>query len=77
KEELAALRRRKIRAVGLADAFIVNGAKKLPYFLAWMLQADRDVRRLPVEVVNMGVPLSFSDEAGTVGSGVRFAVAGY
>ena len=76
-EELAALRRRKIRAIELADAFIVNGKKKLPYFLAWMLQADRDVRELPVEVVNMCAPISFSGEAGPVGSGVRFAVAGY
>jgi hypothetical protein len=77
RDELAALRRRKIRAIELADAFIVNGKKKLPYFLAWMLQADRDVRSLPVEVVNMCAPVSFSGEAGPVGSGVRFAVAGY
>ncbi|WP_294570032.1 hypothetical protein, partial [uncultured Arthrobacter sp.] len=42
-EEIKTLRQRKIRAIKLADAFIVNGAKKLPYFLAWMLQADRDV----------------------------------
>jgi len=77
RDELAALRRRKIRAIELADAFIVNGKKKLPYFLAWMLQADRDVRTLPVEVVNMCAPVSFSGEAGPVGSGVRFAVAGY
>ena len=77
RDELAALRRRKIRAIELADAFIVNGKKKLPYFLAWMLQADRDVRTLPVEVVNMCAPVSFSGETGPVGSGVRFAVAGY
>jgi len=77
RDELAALRRRKIRAIELADAFIVNGKKKLPYFLAWILQADRDVRTLPVEVVNMCAPVSFSGEAGPVGSGVRFAVAGY
>ena len=77
RDELAALRRRKIRAIELADAFIVNGKKKLPYFLAWMLQADRDVRTLPVEVVNMCAPVSFSGEAGPVGSGVTFAVAGY
>ena len=77
RDELAALRRRKIRAIELADAFIVNGKKKLPYFLAWMLQADRDIRSLPVEVVNMCAPVSFSGEAGPVGSGVRFAVAGY
>lgn len=77
KEELAALRRRKIQAIELADAFIVNGKKKLPYFLAWMLQADRDVRKLPVEVVNMSVPLHFTGEPGPVGRGVKFAVAGY
>ena len=77
KEELAALRARKIRAIELAAAFIVNGRKKLPYFLAWMLQADRDVRELPLEVVNMCVPLHYSGEVRTAGDGVRFAVAGY
>jgi hypothetical protein len=76
-EELAALRKRKIRSIELADAFLVNGKKKLPYFLAWMLQADRDVRHLPVEVLNMCVPTGFSGEAGPAGDGVRFAVAGY
>lgn len=76
-EELAALRRRKIRAIELADAFLVNGKKKLPYFLAWMLQADRDIRHLPVEVLNMCVPTGWVGEAGPVGNGVRFAVAGY
>jgi hypothetical protein len=76
-EELAALRKRKIRAVELADAFLVNGKKKIPYFLAWMLQADRDVRHLPLEVLNMCVPTGFSGAAGPVGEGVRFAVAGY
>jgi hypothetical protein len=75
KEELAALRRRKIRAIELADAFIVNGAKKVPYFLAWILQADRDVRGLPLEVVNMCAPLSWSEDARD--DRVRFAVAGY
>ncbi len=77
KEELAALRRRKIQAIQLADAFIVNGTKKVPYFLAWMLQADRDVRELPLEVVNMCAPLRWEGEAGIVGEGVSFAVAGY
>ena len=77
-EEIKALRQRKIRAIKLADAFIVNGAKKLPYFLAWMLQADRDVRNLPVEVVNMCAPLAFSGNVQASEEGaVRFAVAGY
>lgn len=75
-EQLKRLRERKIRAIGLADAFICNGRKKLPYFLAWMLQADRDVRRLPLEVVDMCVPLSLSDGVEEA-DGVRLAVAGY
>ena len=80
KEEISQLRQRKIRAIELADAFIVNGAKKVPYFLGWMLQTDRDIRDLPVEVVNMCAPLSLpeSPEKGRGGDGsVRFAVAGY
>ena len=76
REELKALRERKIRAIELADGFVVNGEKKIPYFLAWMLQGDRDVRHLPVEVVDMCLPLSWNEET-TVGSPVRFAVAGY
>lgn len=76
--EIKALRQRKIRAIKLADAFIVNGAKKIPYFLAWMLQADRDVRKLPLEVVNMCTPLAFSGEVLASKEGaVKFAVAGY
>ena len=78
KEELQDLRRRKIRAIKLADGFIVNGTKKVPYFLAWMLQADRDIRGLPLEVVNMCAPLSLNDGPGDVRDGpIRFAVAGY
>ena len=76
EKELKELRRRKIRAIKLADAFLCNGEKKRPYFLAWMLQADRDVRELPLEVVDMCVPLSFS-EKDEARDGVRFAVAGY
>ena len=76
KEELKALRERKIQAIELADAFTINGEKKIPYFLAWMLQGDRDVRNLPMEVVNMCLPLSWDEEI-AVGTPVRFAVAGY
>jgi hypothetical protein len=65
EKEISALRQRKIRAIKLADGFIVNGAKKVPYFLGWMLQADRDIRGLPFEVVNMCVPLEFSGPART------------
>lgn len=79
KEELERLRKRKVKAIKLADAFIVNGAKKVPYFLAWILQADRDIRNLPMEVVNMCIPLSWDDEDENDAEteGVRLAVAGY
>lgn len=77
-EDLARLRKRKIKAIQMSDAFIVNGAKKVPYFLAWLLQGDRDVRELPLEVVNMCVPLSLSGEPKLPSNGsVRFAVTGY
>ena len=75
-EDLKRLRERKLRAIKLADAFICNGRKKVPYFLAWMLQADRDVRSVPLDVVSMCVPLSWSGEPGG-DEGVRLAVAGY
>lgn len=76
-EELELLRERKLRAIRLADAFIVNGEKKVPYFLAWLLQAGRDVRHLPFEVVNMCVPLAFGGGEPEMREGVRFAIAGY
>lgn len=80
EKEISELRQRKIRAIKLADGFIVNGEKKVPYFLGWLLQADKDIRGLPFEVVNMCAPLGFSGPARTgpdAGGPVRFAVAGY
>lgn len=77
REELSQFRRQKIRAIELADAFVVNGAKKVPYFLAWMLQTDRDVRELPLEIVNMCVPLSWSEKDRNGDGKIKFAVAGY
>ena len=77
KKDLKALRRRKIRAINMSDAFIVNGSKKVPYFLAWILQSDRDVRRLPLEVVNMCAPPAWSAEPRLSDGGVGFAMTGY
>ncbi len=80
EREISELRQRKVRAIKLADGFIVNGAKKVPYFLAWLLQADRDIRDLPFEVVNMCAPLAWSGPPRVgpdSGGPVRFAVAGY
>jgi hypothetical protein len=44
------------RAMRLADAVIVNGERKVSWYLAWLLQAGRDLRTVPVRVVEMAVP---------------------
>jgi hypothetical protein len=76
--ELRVLRERKLRAIARADGFIVNGRKKLPYFLAWILQTDRDVRSLPFEHVAMCLPAAFHDEGPAAQERpVRCAIAGY
>jgi hypothetical protein len=78
-EALAELRERKLRAIDRADGFIVNGRKKLPYFLGWILQTGRDVRTLPYEHVGMCLPAAFAEqpEAAPTAEPVRFAIAGY
>ena len=73
---LAALPARKLRAITAAEAFIVNGPKKVPYFLAWLLQAGKDLLTTPLEPVFMCVPGHFADGK-AAGEGVRFVVAGY
>lgn len=75
-DELKVLRQRKIDAIQLAEGFIVNGPKKLPYFLAWLLQGDRDIRSLPVEVVNMCLPIE-ERAPNQPDTPRRFGVAGY
>lgn len=74
-QELATLRQSKLQALELADGIIVNGAKKVPYVLGWMLQTDRDPRTVPTAVVNMAVP-RFDHIRGDR-PGLRFAIAGY
>lgn len=73
-EEIAALREQKIAALRSSDAVIVNGAKKVPYVYGWLMQTDRDVRTIPVEVVNMCLPPVARDPDG---DRVRFVVSGY
>ena len=74
-EQLAALRERKLRAIVSADGFLVNGRKKLPYFLAWLLQTDVDVRTVPYVNVDMCVPARFRERPDR--NHVEFALAGY
>lgn len=74
-DRLRELRQMKIQAIELADAFIVNGAKKVPYLLGWILQTGRDIRHLPLEVVNMCVlPVSVPKANG---GPLRFVMSGY
>lgn len=72
---LGHLRERKIRAVEMADAFIVNGAKKVPYFLVWILQTDRDLREVELGVVPM--PMSQGAERDEPSHPLRLVNAGY
>ncbi len=74
--ELERLRERKLRGIELAEAFIVNGYKKTPYFLAWLMQSGHDVLRTPLETVFMPVP-AFSGPPAEEHKGLRLAVAGY
>lgn len=74
-EMMAELRERKLQAIELGDGFIVNGAKKVPYFLAWLLQGSRDIRTLPLEVVNMAMPNHFVPAPRH--EVVKFGMAGY
>ncbi len=55
------LRERKLRAIAGADAFIVNGHKKVPYFRDWLAQAGGDALERPFEVVEMAVPSHFRE----------------
>jgi len=72
---LRELRERKIRAINTADAFIVNGAKKIPYFLAWILQTDRDIRSCDIGVVPMAIPAGVVEVKNR--PGLRLVNAGY
>lgn len=60
-KELAALRSRKLRGLNLADAVIVNGAKKVGYVMAWLVQTEHDIRNMPLAVVPMAVPSRFRE----------------
>lgn len=75
-QRLQHLRERKIRALGGSDAVILNGEKKWPYVLGWLLQTDRDVTRVPMLSVPMSVPVR-EPVPPTLGSPLRVGIAGY
>ena len=70
------LRDQTLAAYRLAEAVIVNGARKVPYAMAWLLQTDRDIREIPIRVVEMGIPISEVPEVERSGP-VRVGVTGY
>jgi hypothetical protein len=74
-ETFAALRERKKRAIEKADGFIINGRKKVPYFLAWITQVDRDLRDTELGVVPMAIPNHFIERE--YGRSTRLVNAGY
>lgn len=77
-QELSEVRARKLRGIRRADGFVVNGRKKMPYFLAWILQSDHDIRTLPFEHAGMCLPAAFTDApAPDDDRPLRFAMAGY
>lgn len=73
-QRLATLRERKLAALTVSDAVIVNGAKKLEYVHGWLGEAGRG-GDVPVEVVNMPVPSRLAE--GRQGRQVRAVVSGY
>jgi len=76
-EKFQNLRQRKLRAIGLADAFIINGQKKVPYFLSWILESERDIKNLSIEVVNMCIPPKLVTNSKNQDGITRFSIAGY
>jgi hypothetical protein len=65
------------RAMRLADAVIVNGRFKVGWYLAWLIHAERDVRKVPVRVVEMTVPAAARPFSGPAASPPTAVMAGY
>jgi len=68
-EQIAAMRRRDILAMERGWSFVVNGPKKVPFYLAWLLQTDRDPSQVPMDVVPMPMARSFANSPAAAGTG--------
>lgn len=64
RAEIAAMRNRDILAMTRGESFIVNGPKKLPFYLAWLLQTDRDPLSVRMDVVPMPMAGNFAEVSG-------------
>jgi hypothetical protein len=73
---LGRLEARKLRALSIADAVILNGAKKGPYARDWLGRSGRSGAEPPLMVVNMCYPWPPARERGG-GRGLSVLVAGY
>ena len=62
-EEIAAMRSRDIVAMNRGASFLVNGSKKLPFYLAWLLQTNRNPNDVAMEVVQMPMARQFDPDA--------------
>lgn len=82
-EQLRDIRTRNLEAFARADGFIVNGAKKVPFYLGWLMQVDRDPRTVPLDVVPMTMTKGFNDHAsdqsqrGASNRSIQAVTAGY
>lgn len=54
--EVTDLMQRKIEAFSRAHFFTCAGQRQKQYFIAWLLMAGFDVRRLPIEVIPFSLP---------------------
>lgn len=61
-EQIREMRARNLEAFSRAEGFIVNGAKKIPFYLGWLMQIDRDPRTVPLDVVPMTMTRCFDDD---------------
>ena len=78
-DEIRTIRARNIKAMTQADAFIINGAKKVPFYLGWLMQVDRDPRSVEFSVVPMPMPKGFDDSTPPVApvGPIQVVTAGY
>ena len=70
------IRDRKRRAFDLADAVVVNGAKKVPYVLAWMVQSTEHWAPA-VDLAVVPMPVDGVEAAPPADGPVRLAMTGY
>ncbi len=57
-------RSRLVEEIGSADALTVTGAAKVPHYLAWALQTGRDVRKMPIRLVEFCLPAAERERPG-------------